>query len=79
MCGINCDTVSKIARPWLRDGVNASVTVSDMENHQAVEELQRFGGQRGSLRCGAAGCFAEDSDGREYEARSGCCGCTNLY
>ena len=52
MCVMNCDTVSKIARPWLRDGVNASVTVSDMENHQAVEELQRLGVNTDP--CGAA-------------------------
>lgn len=48
--GMNSDMVSKIAWPWLRDGVDATVTVSDVENHQAVEEIAEVGSQREPLR-----------------------------
>lgn len=36
MCGMNCGTVSTLAWPILRDGVDASITVSDAEADAAT-------------------------------------------
>ncbi|KAL7619401.1 hypothetical protein AAE478_009940 [Parahypoxylon ruwenzoriense] len=52
MCGMNCGTLSTTAWPVLRDGVDAAVTVEDVEAHDAVEELKRSGIRPGP--CGAA-------------------------
>ncbi|KAG2416550.1 hypothetical protein HFD88_007765 [Aspergillus terreus] len=41
MAGLNCGTVSTIAWPVLRDGVEASIAVSDSETHAAVRRLKR--------------------------------------
>ena len=40
MCGMNCGTVSLTAWPFLRDGVDASITVTDNESAKAQEMLQ---------------------------------------
>ena len=40
MCGMNCGTVSMTAWPFLRDGVDASITVTDDESAKAQELLQ---------------------------------------
>ena len=40
MCGMNCGTVSITAWPFLRDGVDASITVTDDESAKAQEVLQ---------------------------------------
>ena len=52
MCGMNCGTVSSIAWPILRAGVDASVTVSEAESHEAVVYLRELGIDAGP--CGAA-------------------------
>ncbi|TLD34975.1 gb [Venturia nashicola] len=52
MNGMNCGTVSDIAWPYLRDGVDASVTVSEMQAHEAVVYLKAHGVNAGP--CGAA-------------------------
>ena len=52
MTGLDCGTVSSIAWPLLRDGVDASLTVSDFETHQAVNILEGLGVSAGP--CGAA-------------------------
>lgn len=52
MNGMNCGTVSDIAWPYLRDGVDASVTVSEMQAHEAVLYLKSYGVNAGP--CGAA-------------------------
>ena len=52
MCGMNCGTVSSIAWPLLRDGVDASITVSDTEAEYSRQLLTHRGFQTGP--CGAA-------------------------
>jgi diaminopropionate ammonia-lyase family len=52
MNGMNCGTVSPISWPVLSQGVDASVTVSDIECHHAVEYLRTQGINSGP--CGAA-------------------------
>ncbi|WEW54770.1 PALP domain-containing protein [Emydomyces testavorans] len=56
MNGLDCGTVSMTAWPVLRAGVDASITVSDLEAHQAVEDLAAQGIRLGP--CGAAGLAA---------------------
>ncbi|EEP82194.1 predicted protein [Uncinocarpus reesii 1704] len=56
MNGLDCGTVSLTAWPTLRDGVNASTTVSDLDSHRAVEDLASQGIHLGP--CGAAGLAA---------------------
>lgn len=50
--GMNCGSVSPVAWPILRIGVNASVTVTDTETHAAVQTLLSRGVDAGP--CGAA-------------------------
>lgn len=52
MNGMNCGTVSDIAWPYLRDGVDASVTVGERQAHEAVVYLKTHGVDAGP--CGAA-------------------------
>ncbi|EON63803.1 hypothetical protein W97_03031 [Coniosporium apollinis CBS 100218] len=52
MSGMNCGTVSVTAWPFLRDGVDASLTVSDIEAHRDTQYLQENGVPCGP--CGAA-------------------------
>lgn len=52
MTGLNCGTVSEIAWPTLRGGVDASVTVTDAQALAAVLELVDLGVDSGP--CGAA-------------------------
>ena len=52
MLGMNCGTLSEIAWPVLRDGVDAAVTVSEDAAAQAVHDLQRLGLDAGP--CGAS-------------------------
>jgi diaminopropionate ammonia-lyase len=52
MTGLNCGTVSAIAWPILRAGLDASITVSDDEALDAVASLGEFGIDSGP--CGAA-------------------------
>lgn len=52
MAGMNCGTVSLIAWPTLKEGVDAAVTVTDIESHLAVQYLQEHDVKAGP--CGAA-------------------------
>ncbi|MFC8799525.1 diaminopropionate ammonia-lyase [Promicromonospora sp. NPDC057138] len=52
MTGLNCGTVSTLAWPVLRDGLDGAVTVSDDQAAAAVEDLARHGVDSGP--CGAA-------------------------
>jgi diaminopropionate ammonia-lyase len=52
MEGMNCGTVSDISWPFLRNGVDASLTVSEIECHEAVHQLSAQGVETGP--CGAA-------------------------
>lgn len=52
MTGLNCGTVSEIAWPALRHGLDAAVTVSDAEALEAVHTLADLGVDSGP--CGAA-------------------------
>ncbi|KAI0596009.1 hypothetical protein F4775DRAFT_566987 [Biscogniauxia sp. FL1348] len=52
MAGLDCGTISSIAWPLLREGVDASVTVSDYEAYMAAEYLKEHGISAGP--CGAA-------------------------
>ncbi|ROT38578.1 Zn-dependent exopeptidase [Sodiomyces alkalinus F11] len=54
MAGMDAGTVSSIAWPFLRDGVDASVTVSDHESHLAVQELVESSAAVLAGPCGAA-------------------------
>ncbi|OBT63314.1 hypothetical protein VE03_07227 [Pseudogymnoascus sp. 23342-1-I1] len=40
MCGLNCGTVSSIAWPVLRNGVDVSVCVTDAEAHESLLQLK---------------------------------------
>jgi diaminopropionate ammonia-lyase len=52
MNGMNCGTVSDIAWPYLKYGVDASVTVTERQAHEAVLYLKKLGVNAGP--CGAA-------------------------
>ena len=52
MNGFNCGTVSEIAWPYLRDGVDVSVTVTDKEADEATKYINKQGINGGP--CGAA-------------------------
>ncbi|RFU33058.1 hypothetical protein B7463_g3293, partial [Scytalidium lignicola] len=52
MAGLDCGTVSTIAWPLLRAGVDASLTISDYESHEACGLLQSLDISAGP--CGAA-------------------------
>lgn len=52
MTGLECGTISTAAWPILKEGVDASVTVGDVEVHDAILELERY--SVGAGPCGAA-------------------------
>ncbi|KAI9290334.1 tryptophan synthase beta subunit-like PLP-dependent enzyme [Umbelopsis sp. AD052] len=52
MSGLHCATLSTIAWPLLSRGVDIATSVSDIECHQAVQELDNLGVSAGP--CGAA-------------------------
>lgn len=56
MCGMNCGTVSSIAWPLLKDGVDTSITVSDKEAENSRCMLSENGFQVGP--CSAAALAA---------------------
>ncbi|KFY63732.1 hypothetical protein V496_03759 [Pseudogymnoascus sp. VKM F-4515 (FW-2607)] len=41
MCGLNCGTVSSIAWPFLQNGVDMSVCVTDAEAHESLLQLRK--------------------------------------
>jgi len=52
MAGLECGTLSSIAWPLLKDGVDISTTISDWECHQAIEYMKQHG--VGAGPCGGA-------------------------
>ncbi|RYC61759.1 hypothetical protein CHU98_g4478 [Xylaria longipes] len=56
MNGLNCGTLSTTAWPVLGAGIDASVIISDVESHTAVQELKAAGILAGP--CGAAALAA---------------------
>ena len=56
MTGMNCGTVSSISWPILQAGVDAALTISDWEAHEAVEYLSSVGVSAGP--CGASALSA---------------------
>lgn len=56
MSGMNCGTVSTIAWPLLKKGIDVSVCVSDVEAHEALGELSDLNVFAGP--CGAAALAA---------------------
>ncbi|OHF00303.1 hypothetical protein CORC01_04492 [Colletotrichum orchidophilum] len=72
LAGLNCGTVSSIAWPILKSGVDATGTVNDFETHVACKLLQSLGVSAGP--CGAASLAAlrrlTDSDKAELGLNS---------
>ena len=56
MAGLNCGTPSTLAWPYLRDGLDAAITVTDEQSRVAVTDLGRAGVSSGP--CGAAALAA---------------------
>jgi threonine dehydratase len=56
MCGMNCGTVSTAAWPILKAGLDASITISDDEAHEALVYLKSMDVFAGP--CGAAALAA---------------------
>ena len=52
MAGLNCGTVSSIAWPLLRGGIDAAVAITEDQDLQAVKDLENLGFDSGP--CGAA-------------------------
>ncbi|KAK3300643.1 tryptophan synthase beta subunit-like PLP-dependent enzyme [Chaetomium fimeti] len=52
MCGMNCGTLSTTAWPILKLGIDGTVVVSDVEAHNAVQELEVHGFKAGP--CGSS-------------------------
>ncbi|KAH9942112.1 peptidase M20 [Amylocystis lapponica] len=52
MAGLNCGTVSSLAWPLLRHGIDVATSVADIQTHRAVEELREANIAVGP--CGAA-------------------------
>jgi diaminopropionate ammonia-lyase len=52
MAGLNCGTISSLAWPVLRDGLDAAVVVHDSAALRASADLARLGVSSGA--CGAA-------------------------
>jgi len=63
MCGLNCGTVSSNAWPLMRDGLETTTTVTDLESHRAMSDLQSLGIHVGP--CGAAPLAALKNIGAE--------------
>ena len=52
MCGMNCGTVSSLAWPILREGVDASIAVTDGEAKAALDMLTEMGISTGPCSAG---------------------------
>ncbi|PCH43237.1 acetylornithine deacetylase [Wolfiporia cocos MD-104 SS10] len=52
MTGLNCGTVSALAWPLLKGGVDIATSIADIDGHRAVEDLHSMGLNAGP--CGAA-------------------------
>ncbi|MDI1489928.1 MAG: hypothetical protein OHK93_001127 [Ramalina farinacea] len=71
MCGMNCGTVSYLAWPHLRDGVDASVTVMDGEAREALKVLGEMGVRTGPCSSGTLAALLKMMRSREDVGRLG--------
>ncbi|KAF2732025.1 acetylornithine deacetylase [Polyplosphaeria fusca] len=69
LAGLNCGTVSKSAWHLLSAGVDASLTISDFEAHNATRDLQALGISAGP--CGAASLAGLRRLSTEHRSRLG--------
>lgn len=68
MAGLNCGTPSSLAWPYLRDGLDAAVAVTDEQAANAARELAALGVAAGP--CGAASLAAVREAGAAPERRA---------
>jgi diaminopropionate ammonia-lyase len=75
MAGLNCGTVSELAWPVLRDGLDAAVAVTDDETGAAAADLRHLGISAGpcgaATLAGARAALAGDPDRRAALAGAG--------
>ena len=71
MCGMNCGTVSYLAWPHLRDGIDASVTVTDGEARDALKVLGEMGVKTGPCSSGTLAALLKVMRSREDRTRLG--------
>jgi diaminopropionate ammonia-lyase family len=57
MDGMNCGTVSPISWPTLKQGVDVSVTITDLQSHEAVQYLHAHNVNAGPCGAGALAGF----------------------
>lgn len=69
MTGLNCGTPSSIAWPYLRDGLDAAVTVSDVESARAMHDLRGLGIDAGPSGAASLAGARTALTGRASEAR----------
>ncbi len=66
MCGMNCGTVSYLAWPYLRDGVDASVAVTEGEGKAALDMLTEMQIKTGPCSAGSLAALVKAcQEGRE--------------
>ena len=71
MCGMNCGTVSYLAWPHLRDGVDASVTVTDGQAREALKVLGEMGVRTGPCSSGTLAALLKVMRSKEDRVRLG--------
>ncbi len=69
MAGLNCGTPSSNSWPYLRDGLDAAVTVSEIETRSAVAQLKELGVDAGP--CGASSLAGVRAVATSPNARAG--------
>ena len=65
MCGMNCGTVSMTAWPFLRDGVDASITVTDDESAVAQKMLRDMDINMGPCSAASLAALLKISEGEK--------------
>ena len=65
MCGMNCGTVSMTAWPFLRDGVDASITVTDDESAVAQKMLGDMKINMGPCSAASLAALLKTSEGEK--------------
>lgn len=69
MCGMNCGTVSMTAWPVLRDGIDASITVTDDESAAAQEMLRDVNISMGPCSAATLAALLKISEGEKRKLR----------
>ena len=64
MCGMNCGTLSTLAWPLLRDGVDASITVTDAEAKVAMNMLDEVQIKIGPCAAATLAALIKASEGK---------------